>query len=155
MSNKMSRRGFVAGAAVVGVAAGAMGSAAWADQADQAWDASYDVVVVGYGAAGATAARFAAESAQGRRLLHRLRTTYIPEEFYFQNVFAGTPWEERITGDALRFSIWDEPQRGLPAVLNEGDLARADASGCVFARKVEAGSELYAILERRWAGKNG
>lgn len=100
------------------------------------------------------AARFAAESPQGRRLLRRLRTTYIPEEFYFQNVFAGTPWEERVTGDALRFSIWDEPQRGLPAVLGEGDLARADASGCVFARKVEAGSALYGILERRWAGKS-
>ena len=101
------------------------------------------------------AARFAVESAQGRRLLARLRTTYIPEEFYFQNVFEGTPWEERITGDALRFSIWDEPQRGLPAVLGEDDLARADASGCVFARKVETGTALSAILERRWAGKNG
>lgn len=98
------------------------------------------------------AAEHAANSPQARRLLRRLRTTYIPEEFFFQNVFEGTEFESRITGDALRFSIWDEPQRGLPAVLDAGDLARIDASGCVFCRKVNAGTPLYEALERRWLG---
>lgn len=98
------------------------------------------------------AAEHAALAPQNRRLLRRLRYTYIPEEFYFQNAFAGTPWEEKITGGALRFSIWDEPQRGTPALLDERDLPAIDASGCMFARKVEAGTALYERLERRWLG---
>ncbi len=98
------------------------------------------------------AAQFAAESEKGRALLKKLKYTYIPEEFYFQNVFYGTEFEPRVTGDALRFSIWDEPARGLPALLNLDDIGRIDASGCVFARKVDAGSPLYDALERRWLG---
>ena len=96
------------------------------------------------------AARYAVEAPQNRRLLRRLRYTYIPEEFYFQNAFEGTPWAEKITGDALRFSIWDEPERGTPALLEERDLPAIDASGCVFCRKVNAGTALYETLERRW-----
>ena len=96
------------------------------------------------------AARHAVEAPQNRRLLRRLRYTYIPEEFFFQNAFEGTPWAEKITGDALRFSIWDEPERGTPALLEERDLPAIDASGCVFCRKVNAGTALYETLERRW-----
>ena len=96
------------------------------------------------------AARYAVEAPQNRRLLRRLRYTYIPEEFYFQNAFEGTPWAEKITGNALRFSIWDEPERGTPALLEERDLPAIDASGCVFCRKVNAGTALYETLERRW-----
>ena len=96
------------------------------------------------------AAEHAVNAKENRRLLHRLRYTYIPEEFFFQNAFAGTAWQERITGEALRFSVWDEPQRGTPALLEEGDLPAIDASGCLFCRKVDAHSALYGILERRW-----
>lgn len=99
------------------------------------------------------AAEHAARSAQGKRLLRRLKTAYIPEEFYFQNVFAGTKWEADITGDALRFSIWDEPERGLPALLEADDLPKIDASGCLFCRKVNADTPLYEALERRWLGR--
>ena len=98
------------------------------------------------------AAEHAVLAPSNRCLLRKLRFTYVPEEFYFQNAFAGTPWEGKITGDALRFSIWDEPQRGTPALLDARDLPAIDASGCVFARKVEAGSALYEQLERRWLG---
>ena len=99
------------------------------------------------------AAEHALFAKENMRLLKKLKYTYIPEEFYFQNAFAGTPWEERITGSELRFSIWDEPQRGTPALLEESDLDRVDASGCVFCRKVKAGSALYERLEKRWLGE--
>lgn len=99
------------------------------------------------------AARYALDAPKGKRLLRQLRTTYIPEEFFFQNVFEGTAFESRITADALRFSIWDEPERGTPALLGERDLPRIDASGCLFARKVDAGTPLYDALERRWLGQ--
>ena len=96
------------------------------------------------------AAMHAVNAKENKALLKKLRFTYIPEEFYFQNAFAGTPWQEKITGRELRFSIWDEPQRGMPALIDIGDLARAQASGCLFARKIDAASALYEVLERRW-----
>jgi len=99
------------------------------------------------------AAQHAVNAPGNRRLLQKLKYTYIPEEFYFQNAFAGTAWEEKITGHELRFSIWDEPARGLPALLDENDLAAIDKSGCVFCRKVNAETPLYETLEARWLGK--
>lgn len=99
------------------------------------------------------AAEHALDAPQNKRLLKKLKYTYIPEEFYFQNAFAGTAFEEKITGKELRFSIWDEPQRGMPALLEESDLPRIDASGCVFARKIDARGALYEQLERRWLGE--
>ena len=99
------------------------------------------------------AAQHAVNAPENKRLLKKLKYTYIPEEFYFQNAFAGTHWEEKITGSELRFSIWDEPERGLPALLDEGDLAAIDKSGCVFCRKVNAHTPLQKMLELRWLGK--
>ena len=96
------------------------------------------------------AAEHAVNAPENRKLLRKLKYTYIPEEFYFQNAFADTPWEARITGNALRFSIWDQPQRGLPALLEEQDLPAIDESGCVFCRKVNAGTALFDMLEGRW-----
>lgn len=98
------------------------------------------------------AAEHALDAQQNKRLLKKLKYTYIPEEFYFQNAFAGTAFEEKITGKELRFSIWDEPDRGTPALLEESDLSRIDASECVFARKIDARGALYEALERRWLG---
>ena len=99
------------------------------------------------------AAEHALRAPENRRLLRKLRFTYIPEEFYFQNAFAGTRWEQKITGNELRFSLWNEPVRGLPALLDENDLPAIDASGCLFCRKVQTGSPLYERLEGRWSGE--
>ena len=100
------------------------------------------------------AAEHAVNAPKNKRLLRKLKYTYIPEEFYFQNAFAGTPWQDKITGRELRFSIWNQPERGLPALLDERDLAEIDESGCVFCRKVNAGTALYQALESRWLGEN-
>lgn len=99
------------------------------------------------------AAEHAVFAPQNRALLKKLKYTYIPEEFYLQNAFAGTAFEARITGSELRFSIWDEPSRGTPALLDENDIGRIDASGCVFCRKVQTESGLYQALEDRWLGR--
>ena len=96
------------------------------------------------------AAQYALCAKPSRKLLRKLALTYIPEEFFFQNVFPGTPFESRIVDAQLHFSIWDQPERGLPAVLDLGDLERMDASGCAFARKVEADSPLFDVLLTRW-----
>ena len=94
------------------------------------------------------AARYALENPRCKKLLRRLKWTYIPEEFFFQNAFDGSPFE--VSADNLRFSIWDESERGLPALLCADDLPRIDASRCLFARKIDAGTALYGALERRW-----
>jgi len=99
------------------------------------------------------AAEHAVDAPKNTWLLKKLKYTYIPEEFYFQNAFAGTPWEDVITGDALRFSIWNAPERGLPALLEESDLPAIEESGCIFCRKVNVGTPLYETLEKRWLGK--
>lgn len=70
MNAQLSRRSFVAGSAALGVAAGAVASAGIAKAATAdftfadtvAWNAEYDVVVVGYGTAGGTAAVYAADN---------------------------------------------------------------------------------------------
>lgn len=98
------------------------------------------------------AAQYAVSSREGKKLLRKLRTTYIPEEFFFQNVFNGTAFEQRIVNQELHFSIWNEPERGLPALLNMGDLTKIDASGCCFARKIEGNSALAKLLLERWEG---
>ena len=98
------------------------------------------------------AAEHAVNSPKNRRLLAKLKYTYIPEEFYFQNAFVNTPWEGKITGNELRYSVWNEPQRGMPALLDEQDLAAIDESGCLFCRKVNVKTTLYQTLERRWLG---
>ena len=97
------------------------------------------------------AARYALEDARCKKLLRKLKWTYIPEEFFFQNAFDGSPFE--VSPDSLRFSVWDEPERGLPALLDAGDLPAIDASGCLLARKVDADTALYEALERRWLGR--
>ena len=45
-----------------------------------------------------------------------------------------------------------EAERGLPAVLNMGDLEKMSASDCCFARKVDVDSELGRALLERWNG---
>ena len=67
-------------------------------------------------------------------------------------VFSGTAFEPRIVNRELHFSIWNEPERGLPAVLNMGDLEKMSASDCCFARKVDVDSELGRALLERWNG---
>lgn len=96
------------------------------------------------------AAEYAVNAPRNRRFLRRLETTYIPEEFFFQNAFEGTAFEGKITGNELRFSIWNEPERGLPALLTQHDLEAVDRSGCLFARKIDAKSALFDTLAARW-----
>lgn len=57
MSKNISRRHFLKGMAAGAVGASMLGSAAFAEEKDSiAWDAEYDVVILGYGGAGANAA---------------------------------------------------------------------------------------------------
>ncbi len=91
----------------------------------------------------------AAHALQCTELLKKLRFTYIPEEFFFQNAFFDTPYEEKVTGKDLRFSIWDNPSRGLPAYLDLTDLPSITSDGHLFCRKV-IDPQLIQVLKDRW-----
>jgi len=84
-----------------------------------------------------------------KALLRKIRYTYIPEEFFFQNAFFGTPFESRVTGDDQRYTIWDDPTRGAPAFLDMRDLPQINTCGKVLCRKV-IDAELMDVLEKRW-----
>ena len=65
---KISRRGFLKGMAASALGVGVMGASAIAEEKSGiAWDAEYDVVVLGYGGAGANAAVAAYE--EGAKVL--------------------------------------------------------------------------------------
>lgn len=66
--SKISRRGFLKGVAASAIGVGVMGASALAEEKSGiAWDAEYDVVVLGYGGAGANAAVAAYE--EGAKVL--------------------------------------------------------------------------------------
>lgn len=96
------------------------------------------------------AAYEAVYSKHAEMLIHKLRYMYIPEEFYFQNVFEGTELERQIIRDPLRFSIWRTEDSPSPDILTDKDLPAINASGCVFARKIVAETELFTQLCDRW-----
>ena len=69
MNETITRRGFVAGAAAATVACAACVGAAVADEAQTAWDDEADIVIVGCGGAGISAAITAADEGLGSTLL--------------------------------------------------------------------------------------
>ena len=76
MSSSLSRRNFVAGAALGSAALATTASVALADaqaDGDTAWDASYDVVVLGIGFAGMVAAMSAADAGATVLLAEKLQ----------------------------------------------------------------------------------
>lgn len=88
------------------------------------------------------------ESDEAQALLHELRTTYIPEEFFFQSVIMNWQYAPRVNQRNLRYTDWHSG-RGRPAFLDETDLLPMLASGDVFARKVssEKSGPLLSRLE--------
>ena len=69
MNESITRRNFVAGAAAATVACAAAAGAAVADEAATNWDAEADIVIVGCGGAGISAAITAADEGLGSTLL--------------------------------------------------------------------------------------
>lgn len=88
------------------------------------------------------------QSDEAQALLHELRTTYIPEEFFFQSVIMNWQYGPRINQRNLRYTDWHSG-RGRPAFLDDSDLLPMLNSGDVFARKVstEKSDSLVTQLE--------
>ena len=137
---ELNRRNFVRGAAAMG-AVGAMGAAgvAWADAAptaadDVAWDAEYDVVVLGLGGAGANAAVAAYE--EGAKVLVCEKAPEGQEpcntKASGQFVIATDDAEELYNYFAQlmgKFKNWDEESRSARPTTPTSSLRRTTPPG--------------------------
>jgi hypothetical protein len=74
------------------------------------------------------------------------RKSFIPDESFIQTVMSNSHLAERITGDDLRFAIWDRPLPPYPATLAVEDVDMLRASDKHFARKFDPHVD-SAILE--------
>lgn len=83
-------------------------------------------------------------------MLAEMKYFYVPEEHFFQNILLDDKeLADSIVPDSLIFDIWDEPERGMPAYIEEGDIERAKNSSKLFLRKMGAKNlELWQSLFR-------
>ncbi|MCR5774869.1 MAG: beta-1,6-N-acetylglucosaminyltransferase [Lachnospiraceae bacterium] len=98
------------------------------------------------------AAEYALDKAGEQGFLKDLRTTYIPEEFFFQTIFFNSPeWRERVVRNNRRYVVWDK-RDGLkaPAVLDERDIEAIRGTDAWFARKMDSvlSAGLLDMLDR-------
>ncbi len=70
-----------------------------------------------------------------RKYLRQLKYCYAGEEYFFQNLLMQSPFAPTAQNDPLIYDLWDDPDRGLPAVLDARDLPMLQSSGKLFARK--------------------
>ena len=84
---------------------------------------------------------------ESKSFLYSIKNVYVPEEYFFQNLIACSPYKETVGNDALIYDIWDEPERGVPAFLEAQDYTKIRNSGKLFARKFSSRStELDRML---------
>lgn len=65
----------------------------------------------------------------------RLMTTAIPEEFFFQNMIAKSPFMSVVKNDCLIYSKWTYGDTG-PANLGFAECEKAIRNGALFVRKI-------------------
>ena len=84
-------------------------------------------------------------AAAGRKLLadpvaqtflKSIRTTYLPEETFFQSYFLNSELAARVLNSDLRYADWTHRNGSVPAYLEESDVEPIWARRPLFARKV-------------------
>jgi hypothetical protein len=71
--------------------------------------------------------------------LRAIRTTYLPEEIFFQTYFLNSDLRDRVVNDDLRYVDWGKRYGSIPAFLDESDLQPILKSNALFVRKVSSG----------------
>jgi hypothetical protein len=71
-------------------------------------------------------------------LLRAIRTSYIPEEVFFQTYFLNSDLRSLVVNDDLRYTDWRRRNGSVPAYLDETDAEAVLGSGALFARKVSS-----------------
>jgi hypothetical protein len=71
--------------------------------------------------------------------LRAIRTTYLPEEIFFQTYFLNSDLRDLVVNDDLRYVDWGKRYGSIPAFLDESDLQPILKSNSLFVRKVSSG----------------
>lgn len=74
------------------------------------------------------------------KYIQELKYCYVGEEFFFQNIWMHSEYQDLVVKSALVFDIWSE-DRGWPANLELGDWENIKKSKYLFARKIQASNK--------------
>jgi hypothetical protein len=74
----------------------------------------------------------------GDSFFRAIRTTYIPEEVFFQTYFLNSDLRSLVLNDDLRYTDWRRRNGSVPAYLDDSDALAVLASDALFARKVSS-----------------
>jgi hypothetical protein len=74
---------------------------------------------------------------EDRAIERFFRTTYIPDELFFQTVIAGTKYAEKVTNKNLHFVDWGNPNPSVPATMTIEYQDTLRNSDKFFARKFD------------------
>ena len=69
------------------------------------------------------------------KYIDEIKRCYVGEEFFFQNIFMNSDLSEIVVNDSL---IYDDWNKGTPAILEMEDIPAIDESGKLFARKFKS-----------------
>lgn len=86
------------------------------------------------------------ETQRAKSLLTYLRGRESPEECFYHSILGNAPL--RLSQENLRYIHWPTSEAWHPSTLSTADLAKIQASGAHFARKVDHGSLLVQELDR-------
>jgi len=73
-----------------------------------------------------------------RQFLKAVRTTYLPEEIFFQTYFLNSRLRGSVVNEDLRYIDWSNRNGSIPAFLDESDLEPILRSNALFARKMSS-----------------
>lgn len=78
------------------------------------------------------------------------RTTFIPDESFFQSIISNSPYRDKVVQDDLRYMDWEHPNPLYPRTLETSDFNNLISSPKLFARKFDIRSQaLLSILDRK------
>lgn len=86
----------------------------------------------------AAAAAELIEDPASAAFLKAIRTTYLPEEIFFQTYFLNSRLRETVVNDDLRYVDWRKRNGGIPAFLDASDFEPILESEALFARKMSS-----------------
>lgn len=86
----------------------------------------------------AAAAAALLNDAASDHFLKAIRTTYLPEEVFFQTYFLNSRLRGSVVNDDLRYIDWSSRNGSIPAFLDESDLGPILCSDALFARKMSS-----------------
>lgn len=95
--------------------------------------------------------RFVLGCPEKARWLRALRTTYVPEELFFQTLIMNSRYRDSVVRTNLRYTDWSFRNGSCPAVLDVSDLEPIVRSRPLFVRKMDSriSTELMRTLRAR------